>query len=72
MNTINILKVVRPIVTTLVLGEIFGGAISRPIHAWRSSKPQRVPIDKITEALQELHKRLVKLEGAEKEESSNG
>lgn len=53
------------VVTMLILGEVLGGAISRPIAAWRRG---RLNAETIEEAFDEHEKRISNLE--EKEEGS--
>ena len=54
------------IVTALVLGEVFGNAISRPIAAWRGSN---VSAEKIGVLFDVMNKRICNLEEKKEEEA---
>lgn len=50
---------VSGIVTALILGEVFGNVISRPIAAWKGSNINK---SKLVEMLDLLHQRICDLE----------
>ena len=54
------------IVTALVLGEVFGNAVSRPIAAWRGSN---VSASKIATMFDVMNKRICNLEEKKEEEA---
>lgn len=49
------------IITALVLGEMFGGVISRPIAAWRQSK-NNINIDNVATLIDIMNQRICDLE----------
>lgn len=57
---------VSGIITALVLGEVFGNAISRPIAAWRGSN---VSASKIATMFDVMNKRICNLEEKKEEEA---
>lgn len=57
---------VSGIITALVLGEIFGNAISRPIAAWRGGN---VSASRIAELFDVMNKRICDLEEKKEEEA---
>ena len=57
---------VSGIITALVLGEIFGNAISRPIAAWRGGN---VNASRIAELFDVMNKRICDLEEKKEEEA---
>lgn len=56
-----ICNVISGIVTALVLGEVFGNAISRPIAAWRQRKNQ-VNVTNLASLIDVMNQRICDLE----------
>ena len=61
-----ICTMVSGIITALVLGEVFGNAISRPIAAWRGGN---VSASKIATMFDVMNKRICNLEEKKEEEA---
>lgn len=59
-------KVVSSIVSTLVIGEVFGSAISRPIQAWRL---KGINESKLFDLIDEMNQRICDLEDLHEEEA---
>ena len=59
-------KVVSSIVSTLVVGEVFGSAISRPIQAWRL---RGIDESKLFDLIDEMNQRICDLEDLHEEEA---
>ena len=62
-KTLIICKTISGIVTTLVVGELFGGIVSRPIAAWRL---KHVVNDRVIESLDQ---RITDLENKNEDEA---
>ncbi len=57
---------VSSIITALILGEVFGSAISRPIAAWKGAGISK---SKLAELLDVMNQRICDLEGKTKKET---
>lgn len=60
-------KIVTSVVGTLVVGEVFGGAISRPIAVWRQRNTGTLDPDKVGELFDAMNQRICDLEEKQKE-----
>lgn len=65
-KTAIICKAVSGIISALILGEVFAGAVSRPIAAWRGS---RISKTKLSELLDSMNQRICDLEDETKTEA---
>lgn len=63
-------KTVAGIVTTLVIGEVIGGAVSRPIQSMRIGKGSNVDVDKLTTMLADMENRIRILENQSEEDEA--
>lgn len=59
--TKTIIIVTGNVITALVLGEMFGNVISKPIHAWRQSKND-INLDNVATLINVMNQRICDLE----------